>query len=140
MTIAQYQKLSKRQMFEWHRLKQILALAYINEDLEEISFETPSYKIMLEYSKLNITTDDKTILQIWKSLMAIKIDYALIVDDINETGKETLKLNRLQFLKNHTIFLVFNLMDYDLKKLPPAFKETIKEYSDNIEFIKELKI
>jgi hypothetical protein len=130
MTVAQYNKLSKEEQYEYRIKKLFEDTGYVNENGEKISLQTSSEVIFTELNKLGITTDNKTIDEIFDNLVIKSVE-------INSSfNKETIEINdKISFFKKYTAFLALYLVNNDSTLLLEKYKIEIELFNEYLDFI-----
>lgn len=131
MTVAQYNKLSKEEQYEYRIKKLLVDIGYVNENGEKISLITSSEVIFIELNKLGITTNNKTIDEIFDNLEIKSVE-------VNTSfNKETIEINdKLSFFKKYTAFLALYLVNNDSNQLSEKYKNEISLFLDYVTYIK----
>ncbi|MGV7105683.1 hypothetical protein [Flavobacterium sp. U410] len=130
MTIAQYNKLTRREQFEYHIKKQLNDICFENDKGEIINLKTDSKTIFQELNKIGIETENKTIDELF-DILVLKSNN--LKDYYNPDFQET--NNKFLFFRKHISFLVLYLVNNDVKKLPEKYKNEIKLFSEYLDFI-----
>ena len=131
MTLAQYNKLSKEEQYEYRIKKLFEDIGYVNENGKKISLKTSSEVIFTELNKLGITTNNKTIDEIFDNLEIKSVE-------VNTSfNKETIEINdKISFFKKYTAFLALYLVNNDSTRLSEKYKTEISLFLDYVEFCK----
>lgn len=131
MTVAQYNKLSKEEQYEYRIKKLLEDIGYVNENGEKISLKTSSEVIFTELNKFGITTDNKTIDEIFNNLEIKSVEVNTNLD------KEIIEKNdKISFFKKYTAFLALYLVNNDSTQLSEKYKTEINLFLDYKEYIK----
>jgi hypothetical protein len=131
MTVAQYNKLSKEEQYEYRIKKLLDDIGYVNENGEKISLITSSEVIFIELNKLGITTNNKTIDEIFDNLEIKSVE-------VNTSfNKETIEIyDKISFFKKYTTFLALYLVNNDSTQLSEKYKTEINLFLDYLEYCK----